>query len=66
MSEQITKKWKRKPKPRIGFEKFHIEDLFLCDECKEWYPWFLYIIGKEIMLCHTDCETYELMNDEED
>jgi len=64
----MNKKWERKPRedpPKM--KKFRNEDLFLCHNCKGWFPWFQYCDGKIIALPDTDSDnTYAYMNDDED
>ena len=64
----MNKKWERKPcDDHPEWKKFRNEDLFLCHNCKGWFPWFKYGDGKIITLPDIDSNnTYAYMNDDED
>ena len=64
----MNKKWERKPREDPPeWAKFRIEDLFLCHNCKGWFPWFKYCVGQKIVFPNTNSDnTYEYMNDNED
>ena len=63
----MNKKWERKPRDLPEWAKFRIEDLFLCHNCKGWFPWFKFCDGKIIALPDTDSNnTYAYMNDDKD
>ena len=58
-------KWKRKPNDDLSLENFPIEDLFLCNNCSSWYPWFRFCLGAYIAVPN-DSKVYALLNDDED
>ena len=61
----MTKKWKRKPHFHENYKDHRIEDLFLCNSCKKWYPWFCYTKGQYAIFGNSN-KTYKLLNDEDD
>ena len=62
--KKYNKNWKRKPRPE--WKDFRNEDLFLCHKCNDWFPWFLYCIGKNIALNNYEDNTYKYMNNDKD
>ena len=65
----MDKPWTRKPRDDELFKHDRTEDLFLCHTCQEWYPWFHYGKGSDMIfgnLNNTNTFTYSLLNDDED
>jgi hypothetical protein len=61
-------KWERIPcinPPE--WAKFPKEDLFLCHNCKNWFPWIYYGNGKFLAIPHKgDFNIYAYLNDDKD
>jgi hypothetical protein len=53
--------WKRKPRNEPQFKNHSIEDIFLCNTCKKYMPWYCFTIGKKILF-YDDIDAYYYMN----
>ncbi len=65
IKNKMNIKWKRKSNDDLLLKDFPIEDLFLCNNCSNWYPWFHFCLGAHIVVPN-DNNVYALMNDDED
>jgi len=64
--EDYNIKWQRKPcDDPIEWKEFRDEDLFLCHNCKGWWPYYKYTQGK-IFEFGDDDNTYKFINDNKD
>ena len=61
----MNKPWSRKPREEIEFKDHKIEDLFLCNTCNKWFPWFKYTKGCKCAEFREE-DRYRLLNDDID